>query len=618
MPTVRQMNRDERETICDMGNAFSTIAAIFVMAAVLYRVRRRFQRALHNRVRWRAEKLGWPLVIASLFAALLGAAVSLPSIAIHAGLVVLGAISLAISASIDLCCRQYLGSAPLIVWRYIRMSNAGFSVPVLASTYLGAFLPMPQVLAMTALFIAAGLVVHLLGPSAEPSFWIAALLVFGSFLAWAILERMRSRPNLPDKVWDALLHEREAVRHARIPRELYTADRSDRYWLERSAPALPRTILLIINESAGSFLPSSDGTGPLARRIAALSGVPDEWLIPDNVVTNSCCTEISFPSILTGAGSHEGVEKLHSLPFVFDLAKSRGYHTALLMSSVLNWLNIDRFLSAAPLDELYSAEGSGKPIVNDLGIDDAFTVRRFEEMICREDGPVFAVIFLNALHVPFQADSAFPLDADPKDRRARALDVTEQAHHHLFETLRRSGRLDDALIVSLGDHGELPGLQDVSRATIPRIENLNDWVLRPLFLVKPPRELPSAMAAALHENTERLIANVDIAPSLAHLLGATLREGLAYTGHSLFKPIPADRIVVATSANEWRPWHGVAVALARGRERLICDRYDFLRYESGQPTDAGDVSAESSSLMDLAMRLPIVRQNIAHIYREHG
>lgn len=470
-------------------------------------------------------------------------------------------------------------------------------------------------LAATSLFIAAWALVHGFELSVDP--WASALLVFASVIAWALLERLRARPELPEEVWGALLHGPEPLRSDRNPRELYAADRSDGYGLDRAAPALPQTILLIINESAGGFLSSSDGTEPLARRIAALSGRPDEWVIPGNVVANSSCTEISFPSILTGAGSHEGIETLHRLPFVFDLAKARGYRTALLMSSVLKWLNVDRFLSAAPIDELYSAETSGRPIVNDLGIDDAFTARRFEEMIDREDGPVFAVVFLNALHVPFQADSAFPIDAGLKDRRARALAVTEQAHHHIFEVLRRLGRFDDALILSVGDHGELPGLQDRPRATIPRLENLSDWVLRPLFLLKPPRGLPPHMAVVLHGNADSLIANVDIAPSLAHVLGATLSDGLAYTGHSLFEPIPTDRIAVATSANEWRSWHGTAVALARGRERLICDRYDFLRYESGDLSVPDAASTRRLELMELAMQIPIVRQNIAHIYREY-
>ncbi|WP_201401455.1 sulfatase-like hydrolase/transferase [Kaistia sp. 32K] len=590
---------------------------VLALASVLYRLRRRYLRSYHRRVRLRAEKLGWPLVVASLFCMWLGVTANLPSMLAQGLLVTLGAASLAVAVSIDLCCRRYLGAAPLTVWRQIPFASAGFSVPVLASTYLRAFLPADFVLATTVLFVATWALVSGLAGSAGASFWAASALFSTALLVWTLLEKLRARPDLPQEALAFLLHEPKISGGARSPDALYAADRSNGYSLDRSAPALPRTILLILNESAGHYLPSSEGDTSLAERILALSGRPDEWVAPGNVVTNSCCTEISFPSILTGAGAHESIETLHRLPFVFDLAKSRGYRTALLMSSVLKWLNLDRFFSAAPLDELYSAEMSGKPIINDLGIDDAFTVRRFEQMIEREDGPVFAVVFLNALHVPFQADSEFPLDAGLKDRRSRALAITERAHHRLFEALKRAGRYDDALIVSVGDHGELPGRQDLPRATIPRQENFSDWVLRPLFLLKPPRDLPAPMTEALHGNVDRLIANVDIAPTLAHLLGATLSGGLAYTGRSLFEPIPAERIAIATSANEWRPWHGAAVALARGRERLICDRYDFLQYESGGPVDPEAASLGRKELLEAAMQVATVRQNIAHIYREY-
>lgn len=598
-----------------MGNPFTTIAVVLALACVLYRLRRRYLRAHRCRIRLRAEKIGWPLIVASLFGIWLGITAQIPSMLAQGMLVALGSASLAIAAAIDLCCRQYLGAAPLTIWRTVPMSSAGFSVPVLASTYLRAFLPAGLVLAMTALFVVTGTLAHGLAGPAALSLATASVLLVTAMVVWVLLERMQARPSLSEEALKFLLADREMASKDRSPRELYAADRSNAFRLKRSAPALPETILLIINESAGNFLPSSEGETSLAQRIRILSGRPEEWFAPRNVVTNSCCTEISFPSILTGTGSHEGIETLHRLPFVFDLAKARGYRTALLMSSILQWLHLDRFLSAAHLDELSSAETSGQPLVNDLGIDDAFTVERFERMIETAEGQVFAVVFLNALHVPFQTESRLPVAAGLRDRHSRAIAITESAHQRLFDALKRAGRYEAALIASIGDHGELPGHDDTPRATIPRLENVTDWVLRPLFLLKPPCSLPGAMAEALHGNADSLIANVDIAPTLAHLLGATLSDGLAYTGHSLFEPIPAERVAIATSANEWRPWHGAAVALARGRERLTCDRYDFLQYDSGDGTDPETASLRRQQLVEMAMEVETVRQNIAHIYR---
>src|ERR1700752_174800 len=148
---------------------------------------------------------------------------------------------------------------------------------------------------------------------------------------------------------------------------------------EPSGPATlkPRTIVLVINESVGRDFPSSEGRQkPLFDKIGELSGAPDRWTIFSNPVTNSNATDVSIPSILTGSGTHEGYDKLHAMPFVFDLAKARGYQTALITSSVLEWANFDKFFQGAPIDHLYSAEVSGHPIVNDLTIDDAFPFRK--------------------------------------------------------------------------------------------------------------------------------------------------------------------------------------------------------------------------------------------------
>ena len=276
-----------------MGNTFTTIAVVLALALVLYRIRRRYLRAHRCRVRLRAEKIGWPLVVASLFGMWLGITAHLPSMLTQELLVALGAASLAIAATIDLCCRQYLGAAPLTIWRYIPVSSAGLSAAALASTYLRAFLPRGFVLAMTALFGATAALAHGLAGSGALSLGTAFLLLVAALLGWVVLERMQARPSLSKDALAFLLAEPDITGNDRSPQALYAANRSNGFQLERSAPAMPETILLILNESAGSFLPSSDGETSLAQRIRNLSGNPDEWFVPRNVVTNSCCTEIS-------------------------------------------------------------------------------------------------------------------------------------------------------------------------------------------------------------------------------------------------------------------------------------------------------------------------------------
>ncbi|MFG1280623.1 sulfatase-like hydrolase/transferase [Xanthobacter autotrophicus] len=551
-------------------------------------------------------------MVAGCFGVLLSASAHVAPPFAGAVILATGAILLGCAATIDLSCRQHLGASPFTIYRYVRHSGSTTSLPKLARTYFRPFVPPRFLAAVIAAFLAMAALAHLAIGSANLSLALAVPACLLALLVWALLERAGGRrPLLPEETAFLLVPPEMGTC------ELRAADRSGRFRLA-AAGHRPETILIIINESAGQWLPASDAPGTrLAERIRKLSGHPADWLEPSNVVTNSACTEVSVPSLLTGVGTHESAEALHRMPFVFDLAKARGYRTALLMASTLEWSNLDRFFSTAAIDDLYAAETEGHPLVNDIGIDDAYPVEKLEAIVAETRGPLFAVLFLNALHVPFQAESRFPIPASLQDRRSRALSITETAHRRVFDALKRAGRYDDALILSIADHGERPDHAESARAAISRLENYSDWVLRTLFLVKPPRHLPEAMAEALRGNGARLIANVDIAPTLADLLGVALDDGLAYCGHSLFQPIPPDRVSVATSTNECRSWFGPAIALARGRERLTCDRFDFLRYESGAPPDPATDAPRRASLIAEALRTPIINQTIARIYRTH-
>lgn len=162
----------------------------------------------------------------------------------------------------------------------------------------------------------------------------------------------------------------------------------------------PRTIVLAINESNGFDFPSSDKQVPLRTKLAELSGAPQRWIPFENAVTNSNATDVSIPSIVTGSGTHEGFEKLHAMPFLFDLAKARGYKTALITSSVMRWAGFEQFFAGALIDYLYAAEVSGQPLANDLAIDDAFAFKKLTDHITQATEDIFIVFYVNALHPP--------------------------------------------------------------------------------------------------------------------------------------------------------------------------------------------------------------------------
>ena len=375
----------------------------------------------------------------------------------------------------------------------------------------------------------------------------------------------------------------------------------------------PATIVLILNENTSYFSPSAqDNEISLRERIINLSGDPESWIDYSHAVTNSSSTDVSQPSIFTGAGTHESYAKLHKMPFLFDMAKARGYTTAFYTSQTLEWAKLARFFSAAKIDFQLSASTSGMPVINDLGVDDVEIMQRLGSFIrSRGEDDLFIVAGTNALHTPYQTDSQVPIPDTLKDRKQRGTYILEQAHKTVFDALRETGRLEDALIIVTADHGAPKS--DEQRA-IPRVENYLEETLRVPFLIHMPANLPPEMRRPLQANADSLVANVDIAPTLADTLGIRLTEGLSYIGYSLFKRIPESRLSVATSTNEWRRWPREAVALVRKHERFVCRSAARCTYDvvdgDGSQTIAQEADGYRRYLRE-GLDLPIVGEVIA-------
>jgi hypothetical protein len=168
----------------------------------------------------------------------------------------------------------------------------------------------------------------------------------------------------------------------------------------------------------------------------------------------------------------------------------------------------------------------------------------------------------------------------------------------------------------VGDHGEIIGeLSTENVSARSRLSELHDRVVKPLFIVKPPTDLPSELANALAANSDSLIGHIDIAPSLAHLLGVKLSGELCYSGCSLFDRIPQDRILYALNTNEWRSWSRGAVGIFRGRSSAIVDYLDqqLCRYGNGE--FPGSIF-EREDLLRIGLREPLIQKSLSRIYKD--
>ncbi|MDR3468193.1 MAG: sulfatase-like hydrolase/transferase [Xanthobacteraceae bacterium] len=554
------------------------------------------------------QQLGISLVLAGM-AVLVVTAAALAAPSVIVALPLLAAIAACDIA--DAVSFRYFGVSVGETIRHLPVSPLGPHAFKAAMAYIHSFLPKKYPIASCGVLIAAPLIAsRWLPPGPELIGSGAFAVVLG--VATAVWRRRAPHDDLAVVERAIVLAPDTVDRHP-----LQRCERPGAFTLAAPPQSVPGTILLVILESAGARLPSSqDPKLSLADRLRQLSGAFEAWIAPVNAISNSSCTDVVLPSILTGAAPHESSAKLHRLPFLFDIAGARGYRTGFFTSSSLDWAGLGDFFAGARIDTLFTAETDDLPYVNDLGIDDHIAARRLAEWLDAGAAPAFAVLYSNALHVPYQRDSEIAIPDTLTARRDRATYIVERELALLFETLEANGRFDDALVLVVGDHGELfyddPDPDDASPPS--RLTALSETIIRPLFLIKPPSDLGTAFRDTLRRNGERLIGHIDIAPTIADLLGVNLAADLRYAGRSLLRPLDDDRVQYVLTTNEWRSWPRSAVGIFRGRSSAIVDYLDdrLCRYHGA---DAG-AGFERDALLASGLGEPLVQRALTRIYKE--
>jgi phosphoglycerol transferase MdoB-like AlkP superfamily enzyme len=431
-------------------------------------------------------------------------------------------------------------------------------------------------------------------------------------LVYAVTSLTAGRFNASDPAIAALMNAPQ------VPaKRLVASDRAENFRVAGAPRALPKTIVLVLMESTGAAVPSSDGSMLLSQRIMRESGAPG-WVGFRNAVTNSNATDISLPTLLTGSGAHEPFAKIQAMPFVWRLAAARGYKTAFITAASTNFAGFDRFLSSSRFDQVVTAKTAGLPFVNDLGGDDYFAYQAAAKAIRNADGRLFLILYAYALHAPFQTTSQFPIPAAIEGRRARAAFIAESGFDTVFRSLRDSHRLDDAFIVVAGDHGEF---DNSTRSWLPRsrVDTFDGGILSQVFFMKAPASLPENDRKTLDANAGKLVANLDVTPTIAQMLGVQPRAGLAYSGQSLLQAVPTDRVAYSTGTNEWRDWPRTAIAVSRGTERMTCNIADLchLSEVDGLEQRFKGKAGPNDELFKLAVANPTLRQALGQIYRAH-
>ena len=333
-------------------------------------------------------------------------------------------------------------------------------------------------------------------------------------------------------------------------------------------------IILIVNESWGK-----QGFLGADNELSKLKGLLDETrgrnFTFKYAYSNSTATDISIPSLLTGVGSEEGATKLHTMPFIWEWAKSIGYQTIFTTSQDFGFANFSDFMfSFDPPDSVKDATVMDLSLINDLGVDDFFAVDHFIQAIEASEKPFFGVYLSNALHPPYQNRSDGVKDellAGKKTRYRKALTVLDLSMGKIFDYLRKKDILEDTLFIFTSDHGE----GAVNPHQVHRIYSFYEEYTNIPFIFIAPQKWQTTRRdwlKTLELNKDRLIANIDIVPTVGNLLGLKESNPNIYNrflGYSLLQKVPEDRVVISLSTNDIRRSEREGFGVYKGAYRIV-------------------------------------------------
>ncbi len=352
----------------------------------------------------------------------------------------------------------------------------------------------------------------------------------------------------------------------------------ERFPLSRIEPPKRLNIVLIINESWGKnalpFYGNPSNAVPFLSEWVRRES--DHFFVFKTAVANSTATDVSMPSILTGVAPYESNDKLHMFPLLWDWGASAGYHSILVTSQRFSWNSLDNFFLSPGPDSYFNGPDMDTPVVNDMGVDDLIAVDFFINALKAfpSDQPFLAIFNSNALHHPYQQNSVrLPKQPDFGDAYENGLFIIDRTIEEIYRYIDKTDRLDNTVFILTGDHaiGVSPN------AHLPRIYSFYDESIIVPFLVRVPepwiRNHPIERMA-LQQNVNRIVENIDIVPTIVHLIRANespendhIAEQLK--GHSVLSVIGSERIAISLNRNEVKKMDIAGFGIYFGQKRFV-------------------------------------------------
>lgn len=332
-------------------------------------------------------------------------------------------------------------------------------------------------------------------------------------------------------------------------------------------PYIPKdsiNILFIVYESWGKKALTSENGIKAMPFLDSLIKDTNQVVSLDWAYSQAGSTEISMPSMFSGVDAWESKHKLHSFPLIWDWAKAGGLKTIFISVQAYYWCDLDKFMTTPGPDDFLPVNYLGIPLLHD-GADEIQVSNIFCDSLesFAKSGKNFLAIYnSNACHKPFQQESKFLKDKPQKIFKSayrNACLLLDYSLRDFFNVLNNNDVLEKTLVIITGDHGET---DSIIHQPLFRLYNYYDEILNVPMIIRLPKAItdkyPDAITI-LKKNKTKIVANIDILPSIIHILNADINEYNKILlsnllGYNLFNMIPEDRISIGMTTNDIRKW----------------------------------------------------------------
>ena len=281
---------------------------------------------------------------------------------------------------------------------------------------------------------------------------------------------------------------------------------------------------------------------------------PENFYIFKQPVSVSSTTMLAVPAILTGIGPYQDKSVLYSQPLLWEYAQIFDYKTFFLSSHTLKWYKFNEFYKKEKLDVWWNKDNSGLPYFNDLGIKDELTIKKLNRTISKfSNKPFFGVVQLNTTHYPYEVPEKYKKwNNSFSGSYDNAVRYQDAIIGDFFKHLKKEGLIENTIVLFASDHGE----SLTEHHNIGHVEsNYSETISIPLLAYIPDGIISNDEKNQLKKNIHRLTSNIDIAPTIVDLLNLEKVSKIKtfqsnFTGYSLLKPIPQDRMIISLNNNQ--------------------------------------------------------------------